>query len=155
MPNPTVSVPADMGIVDVLLLFMMACVNDSTSLTVAIDSSLASGSTAIQASFSSSFNVIGCDSVIVDLNNTSNGGSAYSWIVYDQFRMLCIPVHQKIHSFTYDVNGVNTANVLYIYYEVSDASGCSSYAYETLLLDSLGALFIRLFRNNVRCVMCW
>ena len=78
----------------------------------------ASGSS-VQASFSSSFNVIGCDSVVVDLNNTSSGGSVYAWTVYDGFQNVVHTSSSENTSFTYDVNGVNTANVLYIYYEVS------------------------------------
>ena len=152
MPNPTVAVPADMGWVDVLLFVHDGICQDSTSQTVFIDSSLASGSS-IQASFSSSENVIGCDSVVIDLNNTSNGGSAYSWIVYDQFQNVVHSSSSENTSFTYDVNGVNTVNMLYIYYEVSDASGCSSYAYETLLLDSLGA-FLYAFLETTYDVSC-
>ena len=57
-----------------------------------------------------------------DLNNTSNGGSVYSWIVYDQFQNVVHSSSSENTFFTYDVNGVNTANMLYIYYEVSDAS---------------------------------
>ena len=135
MPNPTVAVPADMGMVDVLLFVHDGLCSDSTSLLVFIDSTLASGSS-VQASFSSSFNVIGCDSVVVDLNNTSNGGSVYAWTVYDGFQNVVHSSSSENTSFTYDVNGMNTANMLYIYYEVSDPSGCSSFAYETLLLDT-------------------
>ena len=152
MPNPTVAVPADMGVVDVLLFVHDGLCSDSTSLLVFIDSTLASGSS-VQASFSSSFNVIGCDSVVVDLNNTSNGGSVYAWTVYDGFQNVVHTSSSENTSFTYDVNGVNTANMLYIYYEVSDASGCSSYAYETLLLDSLGA-FLYAFLENTFPVSC-
>ena len=152
MPNPTVLVPADMGWVDVLLFVHDGICQDTSFQTVSIDSSLASGSS-IQASFSSSFNVIGCDSVVIDLNNTSNGGSAYSWIVYDQFQNVVHSSSSENTFFTYDVNGVNTVNMLYIYYEVSDASGCSSYAYETLLLDSLGA-FLYAFLETTYDVSC-
>ena len=76
------------------------------------------------------------------------------WTVYDGFQNVVHSSSSENTFFTYDVNGVNTANVLYIYYEVSDPSGCSSYTYETLLLDSLGTFCIRFLRNNVRCVMC-
>lgn len=152
MPNPTVTVPADMGGVDVLLFVHDGVCQDSTSLTVFIDSSLASGSS-VQASFASSLSLLGCDSIQVDLNNTSSGGSVYSWIVYDQFQNIVHSSTTENTSFTYDVNGVNTANMLYIYYEVSDASGCSSYAYETLLLDSLGA-FLYAFLENTFPVSC-
>ena len=152
MPNPRVLVPADMGSVVVLLFVRDGLCNDSTSLTIAIDSTLASGST-IQASFSSTLNLVGCDSVIIDLNNTSNGGSVYSWTVYDGFQNILHSSPSENTSFTYDINGLNTANMLYIYYEVSDPSGCSSYAYESLLLDSLGT-FLYSFLETTFDVSC-
>lgn len=151
MPNPRVLVPSGMGVVDVLLFVRDGFCNDSTSLTVAIDSSLASST--IQASFSSALNLVGCDSVIVDLNNTSSGGSIYSWTVYDGFQNVVHSGVSENTSFTYNVNGVNTANMLYIYFEASDPSGCSSYAYETLLLDSLGT-FLYSFLETTFDVSC-
>jgi hypothetical protein len=73
--------------------------------------------------------------------------------VYDLFQNVVHSSSSENTSFTYDVNGVNTANMLYIYYEVADASGCSSYAYETILLDSLGT-FLYAFLETTFDVSC-
>lgn len=151
-PNPTVEIHAALGAINVSLFVFEGQCQDSTSQMVFIDSSLA-GSLSVQASFASSLSLLGCDSIQVDLNNTSSGGSVYSWIVYDQFQNIVHSSTSENTSFTYDVNGVNTANLLYVYYEVSDPSGCSSYAYETLLLDSLNT-FLYAFLETTFDVSC-